>query len=307
MISIFDMFKVGIGPSSSHTVGPMRAGWMFVSALSKRGILSRTARLRISQPVSRVTEAIVTARVVFDIAATTTITKQDNATKLSNVPIWPMTFPRPNRERDVEVEYQRLAEVLIYTNTLAGFLNVDPKMLELSIYEGIPHLLAPVVVDMKQAANALNWCVSEMERRYKLMSAIGVRNIAGLNHRIKDGEKAGGFRKYGKHYVKCAQGDTGAVVPSVLQQLQRIQKDFSYVLTSCITYNSTHIKFPLLFYLKFKSYSNLIVPLYRICFAVTCIFAGISRTGRYERASAEFSITLFLVNLCMVVLTGTWR
>ena len=68
---------------------------------------------------------------------------------------------------------------------------VDPKMLELSIYEGIPHLLAPVVVDMKQAANALNWCVAEMEKRYKVMSAVGVRNIASLNHRIKDGEKAG--------------------------------------------------------------------------------------------------------------------
>jgi S-DNA-T family DNA segregation ATPase FtsK/SpoIIIE len=58
---------------------------------------------------------------------------------------------------------------------------VDPKMLELSIYEGIPHLLAPVVTDMKQAANALHWCVTEMEKRYKLMSAMGVRNIAGLN------------------------------------------------------------------------------------------------------------------------------
>lgn len=68
---------------------------------------------------------------------------------------------------------------------------VDPKMLELSIYEGIPHLLAPVVVDMKHAANALNWCVAEMEKRYKLMSAMGVRNIAGLNHRIKEAEKAG--------------------------------------------------------------------------------------------------------------------
>ena len=68
---------------------------------------------------------------------------------------------------------------------------VDPKMLELSIYEGIPHLLAPVVVDMKQAANALNWCVGEMDKRYKLMSAMGVRNIAGLNHRIKDAEKLG--------------------------------------------------------------------------------------------------------------------
>ncbi|HCZ15563.1 MAG TPA: cell division protein FtsK [Candidatus Accumulibacter sp.] len=68
---------------------------------------------------------------------------------------------------------------------------VDPKMLELSIYEGIPHLLAPVVVDMKQAANALNWCVGEMDKRYKLMSAIGVRNLTGLNHRIRDAEKNG--------------------------------------------------------------------------------------------------------------------
>ena len=67
---------------------------------------------------------------------------------------------------------------------------VDPKMLELSIYEGIPHLLAPVVTDMKQAANALHWCVTEMEKRYKLMSAMGVRNIAGLNTKIKDAEKA---------------------------------------------------------------------------------------------------------------------
>ena len=68
---------------------------------------------------------------------------------------------------------------------------VDPKMLELSIYEGIPHLLAPVVTDMKQAANALHWCVTEMEKRYKLMSAMGVRNIAGLNTKIRDAEKKG--------------------------------------------------------------------------------------------------------------------
>lgn len=65
---------------------------------------------------------------------------------------------------------------------------VDPKMLELSVYEGIPHLLTPVVTDMKQAANALSWCVAEMERRYKLMSAIGVRNIDGLNHKIIEAE-----------------------------------------------------------------------------------------------------------------------
>ena len=64
-------------------------------------------------------------------------------------------------------------------------------MLELSVYEGIPHLLSPVVTDMKQAANALHWCVTEMEKRYKLMSAMGVRNIAGLNHKIKEAEKHG--------------------------------------------------------------------------------------------------------------------
>ena len=68
---------------------------------------------------------------------------------------------------------------------------IDPKMLELSIYEGIPHLLAPVVTDMKEAANALRWCVAEMERRYKLMAALGVRNLAGFNRKVRDAEKAG--------------------------------------------------------------------------------------------------------------------
>lgn len=66
---------------------------------------------------------------------------------------------------------------------------VDPKMLELSVYEGIPHLLAPVVTDMRQAANALNWCVGEMERRYKLMSSLGVRNMAGFNQKVRDAIK----------------------------------------------------------------------------------------------------------------------
>ena len=63
---------------------------------------------------------------------------------------------------------------------------IDPKMLELSVYEGIPHLLTPVVTDMKEAANALRWCVAEMERRYKLMSALGVRNIGGYNRKVKE-------------------------------------------------------------------------------------------------------------------------
>ncbi|MCT7309171.1 DNA translocase FtsK 4TM domain-containing protein [Ralstonia wenshanensis] len=68
---------------------------------------------------------------------------------------------------------------------------IDPKMLELSVYEGIPHLLAPVVTDMKQAAHALNWCVGEMEKRYRLMSALGVRNLAGYNQKIRAAEQAG--------------------------------------------------------------------------------------------------------------------
>ena len=68
---------------------------------------------------------------------------------------------------------------------------VDPKMLELSIYEGIPHLLAPVVTDMKEAANALRWCVAEMERRYRLMAALGVRNLAGFNKKVREAQAAG--------------------------------------------------------------------------------------------------------------------
>jgi S-DNA-T family DNA segregation ATPase FtsK/SpoIIIE len=68
---------------------------------------------------------------------------------------------------------------------------IDPKMLELSVYEGIPHLLAPVVTDMKEAANALRWCVAEMERRYRLMAALGVRNITGFNRKIADAADMG--------------------------------------------------------------------------------------------------------------------
>ena len=69
---------------------------------------------------------------------------------------------------------------------------VDPKMLELSAYQGIPHLLAPVVTDMRQAANALAWCMSEVERRYRLMSWIAVRNLSGYNHKVAEAEKSGG-------------------------------------------------------------------------------------------------------------------
>ena len=82
---------------------------------------------------------------------------------------------------------------LLYKTTpqQVRLLLIDPKMLELSMYEGIPHLLAPVVTDMRQAASGLNWCVQEMDRRYRIMSALGVRNIAGYNQKLRDAVKAG--------------------------------------------------------------------------------------------------------------------
>lgn len=82
---------------------------------------------------------------------------------------------------------------LLYKSTPEDvrLIMIDPKMLELSVYEGIPHLLAEVVTDMKEASNALRWCVGEMERRYRLMSALGVRNLKGYNKKIKDAKDAG--------------------------------------------------------------------------------------------------------------------
>jgi len=82
---------------------------------------------------------------------------------------------------------------LLYKSTARDIrlIMIDPKMLELSVYEGIPHLLAPVVTDMKESANALRWCVAEMERRYKLMATLGVRNISGFNRRVQEAEKTG--------------------------------------------------------------------------------------------------------------------
>jgi S-DNA-T family DNA segregation ATPase FtsK/SpoIIIE len=82
---------------------------------------------------------------------------------------------------------------LIYKTTpdQVRMIMVDPKMLELSVYEGIPHLLAPVVTDMKEAANALRWCVAEMERRYRLMSQLGVRNLGGYNRKVAEARNKG--------------------------------------------------------------------------------------------------------------------
>lgn len=93
--------------------------------------------------------------------------------------------------KSVGVNAMLLSMLLKATPEEVRFIMVDPKMLELSIYDGIPHLLAPVVTDMKEAANALRWCVAEMERRYKLMANLGVRNIAGYNRKIKDAQAAG--------------------------------------------------------------------------------------------------------------------
>ncbi|MGH8547521.1 MAG: DNA translocase FtsK [Methylococcales bacterium] len=82
---------------------------------------------------------------------------------------------------------------LLYKSTPADvrMIMIDPKMLELSVYEGIPHLLTPVVTDMKDAANALRWCVAEMERRYRLMSWLGVRNLGGFNRKVQEAQKNG--------------------------------------------------------------------------------------------------------------------
>ena len=93
--------------------------------------------------------------------------------------------------KSVAINAMILSLVYKATPDEVRLIMVDPKMLELSTYEGIPHLLAPVVTDMKLAASALNWCVGEMEKRYRLMSALGVRNIAGFNQKVKDAEKAG--------------------------------------------------------------------------------------------------------------------
>jgi S-DNA-T family DNA segregation ATPase FtsK/SpoIIIE len=104
---------------------------------------------------------------------------------------------------------------LLYKSTPehVRLIMIDPKMLELSVYEGIPHLLAPVVTDMKQAANALRWCVAEMERRYQLMAAAGVRNLAGYNRKVKDAADAGTPIKDPIEMKRLPPGGDPATVP----------------------------------------------------------------------------------------------
>lgn len=98
------------------------------------------------------------------------------------------------------------------------FIMIDPKMLELSVYEGIPHLLSEVVTDMKDASNALRWCVGEMERRYKLMSALGVRNVKGFNEKLKMAAEAG----HPIHDPLWQEGDSMDQEPPLLEKLPYI-------------------------------------------------------------------------------------
>ncbi|WP_229809144.1 DNA translocase FtsK [Salinicola rhizosphaerae] len=93
--------------------------------------------------------------------------------------------------KSVGINTMLVSMLLKATPDEVRMIMVDPKMLELSVYDGIPHLLAPVVTDMKEAANGLRWCVAEMERRYKLMAAMGVRNIAGFNAKLDEAERHG--------------------------------------------------------------------------------------------------------------------
>ena len=93
--------------------------------------------------------------------------------------------------KSVAINAMILSLVYKATASEVRLILIDPKMLELSVYEGIPHLLAPVVTDMKHAGHALNWCVAEMDRRYKLMSAVGVRNLAGFNTKVKEAKDKG--------------------------------------------------------------------------------------------------------------------
>ncbi|PPE72893.1 cell division protein FtsK [Solimonas fluminis] len=93
--------------------------------------------------------------------------------------------------KSVAINAMILSMLFKATKEQVRFIFIDPKMLELSVYEAIPHLLTPVVTDMKDASNALRWCVGEMERRYRLMSALGVRNLAGLNKKIQEANDAG--------------------------------------------------------------------------------------------------------------------
>jgi DNA segregation ATPase FtsK/SpoIIIE, S-DNA-T family len=123
--------------------------------------------------------------------------------------------------KSVAINSMILSMLYKATRDQVRFIFIDPKMLELSVYEGIPHLLTPVVTDMKDAANALRWCVAEMERRYRLMTALGVRNIAGLNRKVEEGRAAGKPLK-DPLYAPPASAEETSVPPGEAPELKTL-------------------------------------------------------------------------------------
>jgi S-DNA-T family DNA segregation ATPase FtsK/SpoIIIE len=122
--------------------------------------------------------------------------------------------------KSVAINAMILSMLYKATHQQLRFIFIDPKMLELSVYESIPHLLTPVVTDMKDAANALRWCVAEMERRYRLMTALGVRNIGGLNRKVEDAAAKKQPLKDPLYAPPAAAGDEPAPPPAEAPDLQ---------------------------------------------------------------------------------------
>ncbi|MGQ0586390.1 MAG: DNA translocase FtsK [Gammaproteobacteria bacterium] len=122
--------------------------------------------------------------------------------------------------KSVAINAMILSMLYKATREQLRFIFIDPKMLELSVYESIPHLLTPVVTDMKDAANALRWCVAEMERRYRLMTALGVRNIGGLNRKIDEAVEKKQPLKDPLYAPPPASGDEPAPPPGEAPDLQ---------------------------------------------------------------------------------------
>ncbi|HKY92785.1 MAG TPA: DNA translocase FtsK, partial [Nevskiaceae bacterium] len=127
--------------------------------------------------------------------------------------------------KSVAINVMILSMLYKATHQQLRFIFIDPKMLELSVYESIPHLLTPVVTDMKDAANALRWCVGEMERRYRLMTMLGVRNLAGLNKKVEDSAAAGAPLRdplAAAPELFDADAGSGAPEPKLLETLPNI-------------------------------------------------------------------------------------
>jgi S-DNA-T family DNA segregation ATPase FtsK/SpoIIIE len=124
--------------------------------------------------------------------------------------------------KSVAVNAMILSMLYKATKEEVRFIFVDPKVVELSVYEGIPHLLTPVVTDMKDAANALRWCVAEMERRYRLLAALAVRNLAGMNKKIQEAQEAGEPLKDPMAAAPDLFDEKTSIEPQLLQPMPHI-------------------------------------------------------------------------------------